>query len=99
HWLAAANPLVAAGLLVPAEQVSPAARAYVASSRLVAFLRGDDRDRDRDIGPLHVRAPATGLLHDAHQLATIREIRAALGRSQRAILVVEGPLGSGRTTA
>src|SRR4051812_18196386 len=78
HWLAAANPLVAVGLLVAAEQVSPAARAYVASSALVAFLRGDDRDRERDIAPLHVRPPATELLHDDEQLGTIREISAAL---------------------
>ena len=98
HWLAAANPLVAVGLLVPAEQVSPAARAYVASSRLVELLRGDDRGQDRNIAPLHVRTPATGLLHDEEQLATVRAIRAALGRSRRAILVVEGPVGSGRST-
>lgn len=97
HWLAASNPLVAAGLLIPAEQVSPAARAYVASSRLVAFLRGDDRDHD--IAPLRVRTAAAELLHDEAQLATIREIRAALTRSRRAILVIEGPLGSGRITA
>ena len=97
HWLAASNPLVAAGLLIPAEQVSPAARAYVASPRLVAFLRGDDRDHN--IAPLQIRTAAAELLHDADQLATIREIRAALSRSQRPILVVEGPLGSGRTTA
>ena len=52
-----------------------------------------------DIAPLQIRAPATELLHDSDQLATIREIGAALTRSGRPILVVEGPLGSGRATA
>ena len=51
------------------------------------------------IAPLRiVRAPAD-LLHDADQLATIREIAASMSRSANPILVVEGPLGSGRVTA
>ncbi len=95
HWLAAGNPLVAAGLLVSAEAVSPAARAYVASPRLVAYLRGDEHT----IAPLRIVTAPHGLLHDEHQLATIREIAGALGRSSRAMLVVEGPSGSGRVTA
>jgi hypothetical protein len=97
HWLAASNPLVAAGLLIPAEPVSPAARAYVASSRFVAFLRGEERDHE--LAPLRIVTPPADLLHDADQIATIRELAAALTRSSRPILVVEGPLGSGRTTA
>jgi hypothetical protein len=95
HWLASANPLVAAGLIVSAEMVSPAARAYVASSRLVAFLRGDDSD----LAPLRIASAPVDLLHDAQQLATVRELQAALARGARPILVIEGPLGSGRTTA
>jgi len=95
HWLAAANPLVGAGLIVSAEAVSPAARAYVASPRLVAYLRGDRHV----IAPLRIVTAPAELLHDDDQLATIREIAAALARSQHAMLVVEGPSGSGRMTA
>jgi hypothetical protein len=95
QWLAAGNPLVAAGLIVSAEPVSPAARAYVASSRLVAFVCGEDHD----IAPLRIASAPAELLHDDDQLATLRELREALARSSRPILVIEGPVGSGRVTA
>ncbi|MEO8553248.1 MAG: hypothetical protein ABI678_24915, partial [Kofleriaceae bacterium] len=96
HWLAGANLLVSLGLIVSAEPgVSPAARAYVASSRLIALLR----DEEHAIAPLQIVAAPDQLLHDADQLATIREIRAALARSAHPVLVIEGPLGAGRTTA
>lgn len=43
RWLdAPTNLLVSTGLLIAAEPASPAERAYVASSRLVSFLAGDD---------------------------------------------------------
>jgi hypothetical protein len=95
HWLASPNPLVWDGLLVASEQVSPAARAYVASSRLVSFLQ----DEDHGIEPLRIARVPPELLHDPQQLATIKEIAAALGRSEDTVLVIEGPLGSGRVTA
>src|SRR6185436_11985233 len=67
HWLASANPLVETGLIDAAEQMSPAARAYVASPRLVSFLSGDDEL----VAPLRrVREPAM-VLHDADQTASI----------------------------
>lgn len=97
HWLSASNPLVAAGLIAPTEQVSPAACAYVASSRLIAFLQGDNDEHN--IAPLRIAMAPNTLLYDDDQRATVREIGAALTRSARPILVLEGPLGSGRTTA
>jgi hypothetical protein len=95
HWLASPNPLLADGLIVSTETVSPAARAYVASARFVGFLRGEEHG----IAPLRLAGPAPGLLHDDDQRATIAEIAAALTRSTNPILVIEGPHGSGRTTA
>jgi hypothetical protein len=95
HWLASPNALVSDGLIVATEAMSPAARAYVASSRFVSYLRGDDHS----VEPLRIVSAPTRLLHDATQQATIDEIAAALSRSTRPILVVEGPTGSGRLTA
>ncbi|HET7503626.1 MAG TPA: ATP-binding protein [Kofleriaceae bacterium] len=94
-WLASPNPLVDTGLVNVAEPASPAARAHAASSRLVEHLTGED---DR-IDPLRlVRAPA-GALHDPVQRAAIDDLRGALDRGRDAVIVVEGPLGSGRATA
>lgn len=95
QWLASPNALVADGLLVASEQVSPAARAYVASSRLVSFLVGEDHG----IEPLRIAHVPREVLHDERQRKTIQEIAAALERSDRTVLVIEGPLGSGRVTA
>ncbi|MEO7729432.1 MAG: AAA family ATPase, partial [Kofleriaceae bacterium] len=95
HWLAAGNPLVATGLVIAAEPASPAARAYVAAAPLVSYLLGDDV-----VGEplLEVHAPAA-LLHDRDQRQTLAEIAAVLGRGAESVIVIEGPLGSGRITA
>ncbi len=95
HWLASPNPLIADGLITATEKVSPAARAYAASARLVSDLRGEDHVID----PVRVVTAPSALLHDEDQRATIREIAAAMTRSARPILVIEGPIGSGRATA
>ncbi len=95
HWLASPNPLVELELLAPTEPASPAARAYVASPRLVAYLRGEAHPT----GPVRVAHPAAGLLHDPDQRATIATIAGALVRDPDTVVVVEGPRGSGRTTA
>jgi hypothetical protein len=96
HWLGSPNPLVADGLIVaPEAAISAAARAYVASPRLVSYLRGDDHP----ITPLRiVEAPPT-VLYDEAQRDTITELANALTRSERPMLVIEGPSGSGRVTA
>src|SRR6185369_8748997 len=88
HWLASPNPLVRYGLLSVSDPASPAARAYVASPRLVSFLAGTEHD----IAPLRrVRAPQPGeLLHDAAQRARIAELGAALASSRDAVIVIEG---------
>ncbi len=95
HWLSSPNPLIADGLVTATENVSPAARAYAASARLVSFLRGEDHA----IEPLRIARAPQAMLHDEDQRATIREIAAAMTRSARPILVIEGPIGSGRATA
>lgn len=95
QWLAAANPLVTLGLIEAAETgISPAARAYVASPRLVAYLRGDDYD----LAPLRI-VRVGDVIRDDAQLAGVGEMRAALSHGARAMVIVEGPLGSGRATA
>jgi hypothetical protein len=95
HWLASPNALVADGLIVATEAVSPAARAYVASPRLVSYLRSEDHV----LAPLRIATAPEHLLYDPAQQATIDEIAAALSRNARAVLVIEGPAGSGRVTA
>lgn len=95
HWLAAPNPLVASGLLVVTEQASIAARAYAASSRLVSFLAGNDHE----IEPLRLVSADQPLLHDMKQTQALDEISAVLERSADPVLVLEGPIGSGRVTA
>lgn len=95
HWLASPNPLVSTGLVMATEQTSPAARAYVASSRLVSFLAGEDEP----IEPLRLVQANRRLLHDRHQEVAIGEIAAALERASNPVIVLEGPIGSGRTTA
>ena len=67
HWLASPNALVADGLLLATEPASPAARAYVASSRLVSFLTGKPHSSE----PLRIASAPHGLLHDPRQAATI----------------------------
>lgn len=96
RWLAApTNALVSTGLLVASEPASPAARAYVASARLVSFLGGDDAPQP----PIRLVRPDRALIHDDEQDASIELISAALGRSPDPLIVVEGPIGSGRATA
>jgi hypothetical protein len=95
HWLASPNPLVADGLIVATEPASPAARAYVAATRLVSYLTGDEHG----IAPLRAVEITPDLLHDERQTAVIAEIATALERSAGSVVVIEGPIGSGRATA
>lgn len=95
HWLARPNPLVVTGLLLATEHASPAARAYVASARLVSFLAG----MDEAIDPLRLVQADRPLSHDLRQSETINEIAVALERARSPVIVIEGPLGSGRATA
>lgn len=89
------NPLVSVGLVSVTEPASPATRAYVASSRLVRFLAGNDVPGD----PVRLVRPERPLLHDETQVASIEQIAAVFERSSDPLIVIEGPLGSGRTTA
>lgn len=89
------NPLVSTELVSITEPASPAMRAYVASSRLVRFLAGDAAPSD----PVRLVRVDRPLLHDEQQTAAVAQIAAALGRSPDPLIVIEGPVGSGRTTA
>jgi hypothetical protein len=93
HWLAAPNPMVETGLLRAIEAASPAARAYVASSRLVSFLIGDDPALE----PLRRVTVPDDVLYDDRQTVTLPDLRAAVDGG--AVVVIEGPDGSGRATA
>jgi hypothetical protein len=74
HWLASPNSLVRDGLLDITEPASPAARAYVASPRLVGFLTGDDQLAP----PLQrVTAPADPL-YDERQRAALPALKRRL---------------------
>jgi hypothetical protein len=94
-WLAGPNPLVENGLLAPTEDVSPAARAYMVSPRLISFLS----EVERSLAPLRsITIRSAELLYDAPQLARISELRAAIETDVRTAVVIEGPRGSGRVT-
>jgi len=95
QWLTIDNRLVADGLIIETEDVSPAARAYVASPRLASFLAGDDRLP----ASLTLASVPSSTLHDPRQSAAIANIAASLDAGTDPILIVEGPRGSGRTTA
>jgi len=95
HWLARPNALLATGLLVATEQASPAARAYVASPRMVSFLAGTEDP----VEPLRLVQASRPLLHDPQQSEAIDKIATALERGVSPVIVIEGPVGSGRTTA
>lgn len=69
EWLASSCPLVHAGLLQSTEQVSPAARAYVASPRLITFLNGKCTASDRH--PVKVVRVDHTLLYDPQQSDTL----------------------------
>jgi hypothetical protein len=95
-WLASGNPLVASGLLVPVgDSATPAARTYLAPQRLCAHLAGDTR---ADAGLVHVE-PQRGLLFDSAQEQALEPLSRVLAGPTKALLVVEGPLGSGRKAA
>lgn len=95
EWLASSNALVATGLLLATEQASAAARAYVASPRLVAFLR----DAAASIEPLKIVRVDRHLLHDPTQADVLDEIAATFERARAPVIVIDGPSGSGRATA
>lgn len=95
HWLTIDNSLVADGLILETEDVSPASRAYVASPRLASFLAGDDRLPT----PLAFAEVPPSALHDPDQSAAIDQLSAVLESGAAPVLVVEGPRGSGRVTA
>jgi hypothetical protein len=73
----------------------PSARPYAASPRFVSYLAG----REASIDPLRIVRANRPLLHDPRQGAAIEEIAAAFERSRNPMIVIEGPIGSGRTTA
>lgn len=96
RWLASpSNALVSTGLLVASEPASPAERAYVASARLVGFLAGSDTPDP----PIRLVRADRALIYDDDQIASIELIGAALERSPDPLVVIEGPVGSGRATA
>ncbi len=94
-WLARSNPLVEGGLLVPVgEAATPAARTYLAPSRLCAHLAGNDHV---DPGLARI-APTDGLRFDAAQEGALAPLARVLAGGN-ALIAVEGPPGSGRTAA
>jgi hypothetical protein len=96
HWLVSPNPLVENALVTSGETASHAARTYLASPRLIGYLSG----KARGLAPVRVGSADRGtLLHDEAQPARIAAIAAVLGRDRRAVVVIEGPRGSGRVTA
>jgi hypothetical protein len=97
NWLAHDNPLVASGLVLAREtdDASLAARPYVVSPRLATYLCGDDRAP----APLSLVRPPATVLHDERQRDTVSVIAQILARDVSPVIVVEGPVGSGRVTA
>lgn len=96
-WLAYDNPLLAYGLIHAreADDASPAARPYVAAPRLSTYLSGDDRAPT----PLQLVEAPDIVLHDDRQREAVSAISQVLARREGSVVVVEGPVGSGRITA
>ena len=93
-WLAQESPLVHGGLLIASEPNAPtASRSYVAAERFVAHLLGDETPG----APLRRVAVPSDLILDPKQEQAL-EALAPLMRGN-AVIVLEGPRGSGRATA
>jgi ATPase family associated with various cellular activities (AAA) len=95
-WVDRDNPLVAAGLLIPTgDTATPASRTYLAPPRLAAHLAGDHR---LDEG-LRDATPPPQPLFDGAQEDVLDALARVLAGPAVALVLVEGPPGSGRTAA
>jgi SpoVK/Ycf46/Vps4 family AAA+-type ATPase len=95
HWLGAPNPVLDLALLSCSETASYAARPFLASARFVAFLSG----QAHDLTPLRSVIPPADPLHDESQRRCIQDIERVIARNANAVIVLEGPRGSGRGSA
>lgn len=73
----------------------PAARTYLAPSRLCAYVAGESALNAVLAGV----APEPGLLFDAAQERALEPLARVLASATNALVIVEGPAGSGRTAA
>jgi hypothetical protein len=90
------NPLVAYGLLVAIDDEQPSSvRALTVPGRVRAHLRGEGRPAP-PLAPLRVDQPP---LHDDAQRAALAQLYRVLRDPDDVLVIVEGPLGSGRRTA
>ncbi len=94
-WLAGPNPLVASGLLTAVDDASPSARPGAAAPRLCAHLAGDDRPAPG----LRSAGASAPLRYDAVQSEALAGLTAAFVAAPPPLIVIEGPRGTGRTTA
>jgi hypothetical protein len=92
-WLAQRSMLVWGGLLVGEAGAPTASRSYVASERLVAHLLGDDTPA----AALRRIEPTTELILDDPQQQALAELAQLFHGN--AVIVIEGPRGSGRGSA
>ena len=96
--LGPAHPLVRHRILVPHDDVTPAAGTWQAPHRTAAYLAGDDGIDPELLGAAaRVAVPEGMLLDDA--TAAAHERLAAVLAGGEVIAVVDGPVGVGRRTA
>jgi hypothetical protein len=94
-WLAQRSTMVGSGLIVASDISAPASnRSYIASERLLGYVLGDDAPSP----PLRQVTTPEVLVLDPAQQAALEQLIAVL-RNDNAVIVIEGPRGSGRSTA
>ncbi|HLL24490.1 MAG TPA: hypothetical protein VK427_20305 [Kofleriaceae bacterium] len=95
--LCADHPLTRHSILEAgsATSVTPALRVWAVSARVPLFLLGDERVSEPLLG-----VDVTGLLlYDEQQRGQLDDLARLLDERKDATIIVEGPQGSGRTTA
>jgi len=94
------HPLLRSGFLIAtdAQAVLPA-RTFQLAHRVVRYLAGDDHVDPSLVEAGGVVEVGDELQYDPEQLQTIDKLANLLARGPTALIVVEGPKGSGRRTA
>jgi hypothetical protein len=97
--LGPANPLVRLRILVPADDLSGAGRAWVVAHRVAAFLAGDDAiDPEVAAAGGVVEVPADLRFDDAGE-AVRRRLAGALAQTTPLVIQLDGPWAVGKRTA
>lgn len=96
RWLSDANPLLEHGLLrVTEDGPAIASLAIAAEDRLLSHLAGGQQPE----APVVTLTAPTDALHDARAIAALQTLRRLLAQREDLVVIIEGPVGSGRRSA